>query len=77
MQKADVQRASSCFVGGYRVDQNIKGQGIYAYAVMAEGTKLSAELQKKVNDVVETVGLLLSQSMQTIYWAPSELTVMQ
>ena len=48
-----MQQASSCFIAGYRVDHNIKGQGIYAYVVLAEGTKPSAELKKKLDDVAK------------------------
>ena len=52
-----------------RVDHNIKGQGIYAYVVLAEGTKPSADLKKKLNDVVRNqIGSFAVPD--TIHWAP-------
>ncbi len=53
----------------YRVDHNIKGQGIYAYVVLAEGTKATPELKKKLNDVVRNqIGSFAVPD--TIHWAP-------
>lgn len=55
-----------------RVDHNIKGQGIYAYVVLAEGTKPSAEMKKKLNDVVRNqIGSFAVPD--TIHWAPGDL----
>ena len=52
-----------------RVDHNIKGQGIYAYVVLAEGTKPSPELKKKLSDVVRNqIGSFAVPD--TIHWAP-------
>ena len=53
------------------MDHNIKGQGIYAYVVLAEGTKPSAELKKKLNDVVRNqIGSFAVP--ETIHWAPGD-----
>ena len=53
----------------YRVDHNIKGQGIYAYVVLAQGTKATPELKKKLNDVVRNqIGSFAVPD--TIHWAP-------
>lgn len=61
----------ACIVAGHRVDHNIKGQGIYAYVVLAEGTKPSAELKKKLNDVVRNqIGSFAVPD--TIHWAPGD-----
>ncbi len=58
-----------CFLG--RVDHNIKGQGIYAYVVLAKGTKATPELKKKLNDVVRNqIGSFAVPD--TIHWAPGE-----
>jgi len=55
----------------YRVDHNIKGQGIYAYVVLAEGTKATPELKKKLNDVVRNqIGSFAVPD--TIHWAPGK-----
>ena len=52
-----------------RVDHNIKGQGIYAYVVLAKGTKATPELKKKLNDVVRNqIGSFAVPD--TIHWAP-------
>jgi len=55
----------------YRVDHNIKGQGIYAYVVLAQGTKATPELKKKLNDVVRNqIGSFAVPD--TIHWAPGK-----
>ena len=54
-----------------RVEHNIKGQGIYAYVVLADGTKPSAEMKKKLNDVVKNqIGSFAVP--ETIHWAPGD-----
>ncbi|KAL0052399.1 hypothetical protein WJX82_001519 [Trebouxia sp. C0006] len=51
------------------VDHNIKGQGIYAYVVLAQGTEATPELKKKLNDVVRNqIGSFAVPD--TIHWAP-------
>ena len=52
-----------------RIDHEIKGQAIYAYVVLAEGTKPSPDLKKKLNDVVRNqIGSFAVP--ETIHWAP-------
>lgn len=68
MQQASNQSLS---IAGCRVDHNIKGQGIYAYVVLAEGTKPSAEMKKKLNNVVRNqIGSFAVP--ETIHWAPGD-----
>lgn len=56
---------------GCRVDHEIKGQGIYAYVVLAEGTKATPELKKKLNEVVKSqIGSFAVPD--TIHWAPGQ-----
>ena len=51
------------------MEHNIKGQGIYAYVVLAQGTKATPELKKKLNDVVRNqIGSFAVPD--TIHWAP-------
>ena len=51
------------------MDHNIKGQGIYAYVVLAEGTKATPELKKKLKEVVKNqIGAFAVPD--TIHWAP-------
>ena len=54
-----------------RVDHEIKGQGIYAYVTLAQGTKPSPELKKKLNEVVRNqIGSFAVPDV--IHWAPGE-----